>query len=95
MYGRAAVVDVLLTNSDTDVNAQNDLGKTPLFQTAIPRGYVECVEKLLAHGALAGVKKGELKLLHCAVVHRKLGPMRLLIGRKEVNPNALYGQVTN
>lgn len=73
MYGRAAVVDALLANPDTDVNAQNDLGETHLVQVARSRGYVEIVEKLMAHGAHAGVKKGELTPLHYAIMHRKPG----------------------
>lgn len=94
MNGHAAVVDVLLAHPNTDVNAQNNSGETPLVQAARSRGYAEIVEKLLAHGAHAGVKKGELTSLHCAVMHRKPELVRLLVGRQEVNPNALYGEGT-
>ncbi|OJJ78618.1 ankyrin repeat domain-containing protein [Aspergillus glaucus CBS 516.65] len=86
LEGHAAVVNVLLENPNTRVNPLDKSDYIPFYE-AVFRGNVGIAAALLAHGAHVSPTEEEgWTPLHSLV--------RLLVGRQEVNPNALYGQGT-
>lgn len=87
--GHTAVVEILLAQPNIKLNEQTMDNSTPISGAA-QNGHTEIVKTLLLAGAhLGSVRKGSDTPLHYAVLNKQHDLVRLLMNRKDVDPNAI------
>ena len=89
-HGHIAVVATLLAHPKIKVNAYATGRITPINVAAL-NGHAKIMKMLLSSGAHAGFapKRGPTPL-HSAILNKQPGLVRLLLNRKDVDPNALF-----
>lgn len=93
--GHLAVVETLLEHPKIKVNAYDKDHMTPMW-VATKYGHAEIAKMLLSSGAHAGYVyiKGRQSPLYSAVLNNQPDLVRLLVNRKDVDPNALSSNRT-
>ncbi|KAJ6190734.1 hypothetical protein N7519_000755 [Penicillium mononematosum] len=89
-HSHTAVVATLLAHPKIKVNAYSTGRITPI-NAAARNGHAEIVKMLLSSGAHAGfARKGGPTPLHGAILNKQPGLVRLLVNRKDVDPNVPF-----
>jgi len=92
--GYTAIVAILLTQPEINVNIYSDGQITPI-NIAARNGHAEIVKMLLSSRAHAGfVREGGQAPLHSAILNKQPELVRLLVNRESVDPNALFADTS-
>lgn len=89
--GHRAVVDVLLSKNNTNLESQDYLGFTALHQAA-RQNHADIVSTLLAHGADANSVQRRFSQthMHSTIYCKQPEVLKLLVNRDGVDPNELF-----
>lgn len=89
--GHRAVVDILLSTNNTDLESQDHLGFTALHQAA-RQNHADIVSALLAHGADANSVQRRFSQthMHSTIYCKQPEVLKLLVNRDSVDPNELF-----